>query len=156
MNTLIQHGVTFSLDDYGTGYSNLRTTINNFTGGVNGFKKDPELSTTVSSKVVDQYVSLAPLKPATDLGGYGVQRPNSLLFSSFITKDCENVELAMKFLDFFYEDETVTRTRHGEKGIDWVEGNGETSFMTTSTIEIKNPNALHNGNSTWDTTVMVF
>lgn len=32
--------------EYGTGYSNLRTTINNFTGGVNGFKKDPELSTT--------------------------------------------------------------------------------------------------------------
>ena len=109
----------------------------------------PELSTTVSSKVVDQYVSLPPLQAATDLGGYGVQRPNSLLYSSFITKDCEDIELAMKFLDFFYTDEVVTRVRHGEKGVDWVEGNGASSFMTDSTIEIKNPNALHNGNSTW-------
>lgn len=108
-----------------------------------------ELSTSVSSQVVDQYVAIAPLQGATDLGGYGVQKPKTLIYSSFITKDCENTEAAMKFLDFFYLDETITRVRHGAKDVDWKEGKGETSFLTESTIEIINPNALHSGNSTW-------
>ncbi len=108
-----------------------------------------ELSTSVSSQVVDQYVAIAPLKGSTDKGGYGVQKPNTLIYSSFITKDCENTEAAMKLLDFFYLDETVTRVRHGEKDVDWKEGKGESSFLTESTIEIINPNALHSGSSTW-------
>ena len=150
LNKLVSEGLLSELS-FTAGATDMKNLVSGTgtTARVGMWCGHPELSTTVSSKVVDQYVSLAPLKPATDLGGYGVQRPNSLLFSSFITKDCENVELAMKFLDFFYTDETVTRVRHGEKGVDWVEGNGDTSFMTTSTIEIKNPNALHNGNSTW-------
>jgi len=108
-----------------------------------------ELSTSVSSQVVDQYTAIAPLKGATELGGYGVVRPGTLLYSSFITKDCSNTEAAMKLLDFFYTDEMVTRVRHGAKDVDWKEGSGDSSFLTKSTIEIINPNALHSGNSTW-------
>jgi len=55
----------------------------------------------------------------------------------------------MKLLDFFYTDEMVTRVRHGAKDVDWKEGSGDSSFLTKSTIEIINPNALHSGNSTW-------
>ena len=150
LNKLVSEGLLSELS-FTAGSTDMKTLVSG-TGNkarVGMWCGHPELSTTVSSKVVDQYVSLPPLEAATSLGGYGVQRPNSLQYTSYITKNCENIELAMKFLDFFYTDETVTRVRHGGKGTDWVEGSGQSSFMTTSTIEIKNPNALHSGNSTW-------
>ena len=46
------------------------------------------------------------------------------MLSAFITRDCENPNLAMKFIDFFYEDEAMTRARHGEKDVDWKDGSG--------------------------------
>lgn len=150
MNKLCKEGLLSELS-FTAGASDVKSLVSGSgkTARVGMWCGHAELSTSVSSQVVDQYVAIAPLKGATDKGGYGVQRPNTLLYSSFITKDCENTEAAMKFLDFFYQDETVTRTRHGAKDVDWKEGKGETSFLTESTIEIVNPNALHSGNSTW-------
>jgi putative aldouronate transport system substrate-binding protein len=75
--------------------------------------------TNVASPVLEQYVTLPALADATGKGGYDVLRPTSLLWCGYITKDCKNPELAMKFLDFFYQDEVVTRIRHGEKGVTW-------------------------------------
>ena len=150
LNKLVGEGLLSELS-FTAGATDVKTLVSG--SGTNArvgmWCGHPELSTSVSTKVLDQYVALPPLQAATPLGGYGVQRPNSLIYSAFITKDCKDTETAMKFLDFFYQDEVVTRARHGEKGVDWKEGSGETSFNTTSTIEIINPNALHSGNSTW-------
>ena len=61
------------------------------------------------------------LGDATGKGGYNIvnEHYESVTFTSFITSDCENPELAMKFLDAFYTDECVTRQRHGVKDVDW-------------------------------------
>lgn len=75
--------------------------------------------TNVASSVLEQYVTLPSLGDATGKGGYDVVRANDLMWCGYITKDCENPELAMKFLDFFYQDEVITKIRHGEKGVTW-------------------------------------
>ena len=69
---------------------------------------------------MEEYVALPALNDQTGAGGYTVTRPQTLMFCGYISRDCENTELAMKLLDLFYKDETVTRMRHGEKDVDWA------------------------------------
>ena len=108
--------------------------------------------TTTSSEVLDQYTALAELADETGKGGYGVQQPNYQVYGGFITKDCKNPEVAMKFFDFFYLDETAIRLRHGEKGVDWEEGSGVGIYGDDSIIQTINAQAFFDGNSTWGTT----
>ena len=75
--------------------------------------------TDVSNPVFQEYVALPALQDLTGKGGYTAMGEKFLLWCGYITKDCKNPELAMKFLDLFYEDETITRVRHGEKGVAW-------------------------------------
>ena len=79
----------------------------------------PLTYTTVTSPILEEYVALPALNDATGAGGYTVTRPQTLMFCGYISRDCKNTELAMKLLDLFYKDETVTRMRHGEKDVDW-------------------------------------
>jgi len=116
----------------------------------------PSLTTTTVTEVLDEYTALAPLDGATELGGYGVQYPNTLAYGGFITKDCENQVAAIRLLDFFYNDETAIRLRHGEKDVDWEEGKGESVFGTESTIKVINSQAFFEGNSTWGITGTTF
>jgi putative aldouronate transport system substrate-binding protein len=61
------------------------------------------------------------------------------MFCGFITKDCKNTELAMKFLDLFYKDESVTRMRHGEKDVQWKyieEGTAQNALGDDAKFEI--------------------
>ena len=109
----------------------------------------PEVMTSVESTILDQYTALPALSDATGKGGYDVIREDDLIFSSFITKDCKNKEAAMRLLDAFYIDETVIRMRHGEKGVDWVEGNGVNMCGSASIISPFNSQAFFTGNSTW-------
>jgi putative aldouronate transport system substrate-binding protein len=97
----------------------------------------PESDTNTYIATLDQYVSMNPLSDETGKGGYVAVRPNDLLLSGFITKDCEDTETAMRFLDFFYTDESVTRNRHGEKDVNWkyVEEKEENIFGGTSNIK---------------------
>ena len=91
--------------------------------------------TNVASPVISEYEALPRLADATGKGGYDVVRANDLLWCGYITKDCKNPELAMKFLDFFYQDEVITMIRHGEKGVTWdyldepVERNGAVYYL---------------------------
>ncbi len=39
--------------------------------------------------------------------------------NTYITADCENPQLAFRFLDFFANEETALRGRFGEKGVNW-------------------------------------
>ena len=100
-------------------------------------------------QTLDQYVAMNPLEDATGKGGYVVVRPNDLLISGFITRDCEDTELAMKFMDFLYEDESVTRKRHGEKGVHWdyTDEAGDSMFGTKSNIKFLGTEDF--GSATW-------
>lgn len=110
---------------------------------------NPVSMTNSQTEILDQYVAFDSLEDATGKGGYTVVREKDINFCSFITKDCEYPEAAMRFLDFFYEDETVTRMRHGEKGVDWEEAEGFNVQGEPATIKVLNPTAFFKGNSTW-------
>lgn len=45
--------------------------------------------------------------------------PNYIGLASYITKDCENPDAAMRVLDFLYSEEASIRGRYGEKGVNW-------------------------------------
>ena len=109
----------------------------------------PSVWTNTDTEILDEYTALMPLGDATGKGGYTVVRPNQLSYCSFITEDCENPAAAMRFLDVFYKDETVTRMRHGEKDVDWKEGKGINSLGTESHVQVINANAFFSGNATW-------
>lgn len=109
----------------------------------------PSVWTSENATNLNEYVALAPLGEATEKGGYTVVRPRDLAYSCNISSQCKNPELAMQFIDLFYLDETVTRMRHGEKDVDWVEGSGTNMCGDESTISILNGNAYFQGNSTW-------
>jgi len=114
----------------------------------------PSTNTNTFSAVLDEYTALAPLSDETGKGGYLVVSDDIVSLSGFITKDCENPELAMKFLDFFYLDDTVTRMRRGEKDVDWEvkEGIDITGIkVPNSTI---NGQAFFEGNQTWNMNIL--
>lgn len=106
--------------------------------------------TNVDSTIVDQYVALPKLADETGHGGYDVVREPTLQYgNAVITKDCENVEAAMKLLDFFYADGTAARVRHGEEGVDWIDQEGLNEYGEPGHIEVINSEAFLKGNSTW-------
>ena len=111
----------------------------------------PQLATSQSSRILDQYTALAPLKDATGRGGYLINSPNDMYFCSFITEDCKDIDTAMKFLDFFYVDETVTRMHHGVKDVDWVYEDGVNDYGEPSKFRLLDANAAFQGNSIWGT-----
>jgi len=109
----------------------------------------PLLVTSNNSKILDQYVALAPLGDATGKGGYLVNAPSDLSYCSFITEDCKDIDTAMKFLDFFYVDETVTRMRHGVKDQEWTYEDGINDYGDPCKIKILD--VIGSGNSNWGT-----
>ena len=68
---------------------------------------------------------------------------------TFITKDCESPELAMKFCDFFYEEETIIRQRRGEKDVDWKVQPGKDFSGEEVPVYVINSQAFFEGNKTW-------
>jgi len=110
---------------------------------------NPELVTDTMNPVLDEYTALRWLDDASGKGGYNVVNDIGLYYCSYITKDCANPELAMKFLDFFYSDDTVKRMRYGEKGVDWIDGSGKDAIGNDVTISVLNDEAFFKGNSTW-------
>jgi len=151
MNKLHAEGLlsdlSFSLSG-GNEFANLITPTTG-TPVVGIWTGHPSLFTDVTNPILKDYVALGSLNDATGKGGYTVVRNNSLYWSSAITKDCENVELAMKFLDFFYADETTSRMRFGEKGVDWEESTGKDIYGNDCIIKVLNDSAFFNGSQTW-------
>ena len=109
----------------------------------------PAYWTSAESTILDQYVALDVFKAETELGGYAAVMPNELYWGNFITKACEDTETAIKFLDFFYSDETVIRMRRGEKGVDWEEGDGVNEYGQECHVKVINADAQMSGNTTW-------
>lgn len=103
-----------------------------------------------SNEVAGQYVALGALGDETGKGGYYVLSDDVVYPGAIITSYCENPELAMKFIDCFYKDETITRMRHGEKDVDWVEGDEAVdTYGNKVTTYVKNAVAFSEGSQTW-------
>jgi putative aldouronate transport system substrate-binding protein len=101
------------------------------------------------TEVLSQYVVLPALKDATGKGGYTVELDIALEYGGYVTKHCDDVEKAMKFLDFFYLDETCVRMNKGEEGKDWVEAEGTAYTGKPANVKVLNQNVFSEGNSTW-------
>ena len=71
-----------------------------------------------------QYVPLHPLADETGRGGYCPRASYSVSYVTRITADCEDPELAFKFLDFTMSQESYMRQRWGEYGVDWEWADG--------------------------------
>ncbi len=145
---------------YDEGLINFTTSSNDAKNTISGegttakvgiWSGHPSLMTNYTAEVLNQYEALEPLADETGKGGYIVEKPKDLLLSAFITKDCKDTEAAMKFLDFCYKDESVTRARHGEKGEYWeeVEEAQPSSVGTPSKIKVLNADVYTAGNVTW-------
>ena len=150
MNKLYNEDLLSKLT-YTTSVADLKNLITPADGisKVGIFGGHPLNVTDSTSSVLDEYVALGFLADATGKGGYNVVRENTLMFGNFITSDCENTEIAMRFLDLFYADETVSRIRHGEKGVDWEEKAGKDSYGEDAIVNVINDQAFFKGNSTW-------
>jgi hypothetical protein len=118
------------------------------------FVGHPERRTSANTDALEEFIALPALKDETGKGGYTVTNPLSVDWMGFITKDCEYPAAAMKFLDVWYLDETMTIQRHGEKGVDWEEQEGKTPYGTPAHIKVINSEAFFSGNSTWAVNVL--
>lgn len=67
---------------------------------------------------VKEYVAIGPLKGPENVA-WSPYKVNGLAFSSFITRDCENPEIAFRLLDFMSDELTSLTSRRGEQGVDW-------------------------------------
>lgn len=119
------------------------------TSKVGIFAGHHETMTNAATNALDEFVALPALSDVTGKGGYTVSKPTEILWTSYITKDCEYPAVAMKFLDTWYLDETITRQRHGEKDVDWLYEEGENAYGSQSYAKAINSEAFFNGNSTW-------
>lgn len=99
--------------------------------------------------VLSDFVALGNLGDATGKGGYSVIDFRDAYWNCVITKDCKDPVTAMKLLDLFYKDETITRARHGEKDVDWYYEEGTNAYGTDSYAKCINSQAFFSGNSTW-------
>ncbi len=94
-----------------------------------------------ADEVMKKFTAVGALADASGKGGYTIVREIEPKWGAAITTDCENPELAMKFLDIFYTDEAITRQRWGEKDTDWEYKEGTTVQGTESYVHPLNPTA---------------
>ena len=113
-----------------------------------------EIMTNPATNAIEEFVALPALEDSTGKGGYTVIKPRGISWTGFITKDCAYPAAAMKFLDTWYMDETITRQRYGEKGVDWIEEEGKSAFGTDSSTKLVNMEAFFSGSSTWGSNVL--
>lgn len=153
MNKLVSEGLmsdlSFSLDSHN---EYIATVIgNDDVPRVGIFVAHPAAFTSSGTTVLSQYTALPALKDATGSGkgGLTMTKPPTLQFSCYVTADCEDTELAMKFLDTMYNEETAAIMRNGEEGVDWERAEGKNYLGTDCIVKVINANAYFEGNSTW-------
>ena len=86
-------------------------------GGVVG--AHPTLHWEKDNAIINEYTALAPLKGATELGGYAPLRGDTYEYITFITTDAEDPVLCFKLLDFMCSQDSFLRMRYGVEGVDW-------------------------------------
>ena len=81
----------------------------------------PTLGMDTASENIFDFVALPMLQDASGegLGGYAPNRTDSYKWSTFITEDCADPVLAIRFIDFLSSDAAYLRLRYGEEGVHW-------------------------------------
>jgi putative aldouronate transport system substrate-binding protein len=103
------------------------------------------------NKVFYEYEGLEPIYVGeTEEGGYLVSRAGVVYEGSQISVDAENLETAIRFVDFIYRDETTASFRHGIKGTnwDWLDPN-ETDDNVDNIKVLDDGQAFFQGVWTW-------
>ena len=113
------------------------------------FTGNHSLMTNPTTDAKAEFTALPALKDATGKGGYTIVNDPDISWTACITKDCEYPAAAMKFIDLFYTDETISRQRFGEKDIDWTYNEGDNACGTKSYVNVVNGEAFFSGSSTW-------
>jgi len=73
-----------------------------------------------SGHSMQDYQEVPPLKDAGyGKGGYGPKAYYGMYYTTYITEDCENPELAFRFMDFLCAPENHMHLRWGVEGRDW-------------------------------------
>ena len=139
-----------------TSTTDLRNLISPVDGPskVGIFTGAPASRTNAMTDAISEFTALPALADATGQGGYTVISERNIGWTGFITKDCEYPDVAMKFMDLFYLDETISVQRHGEKGVDWEYVEGKNASGTPSYAKTINAEAFTEGSSTWCTNVL--
>jgi len=153
MNKLVSEGLmsdlSFTLDSHNEYISTI--IGNDDVPRVGVFVGHPAAFTSSGTSVLAEYTALPALKDATGSGrgGLTMTKESAIQFSCFITADCADTELAMKFIDAMYAEETAAVMRNGEEGVDWERSQGKNYLGTDCIVKVINPNAYFEGNSTW-------
>lgn len=126
--------MNFTIKDYSEAQAFI--TPANGTSSVGIFAGCPILMCAQDNELLWEYTALAPLQAATDKGGYGAPSAAYLQFKTAITCDCENVELAMKFLDFLNSTGAVMAIRHGQEGYAWEAAEGTNIFGNSAVYKM--------------------
>lgn len=150
LNKLCREGLLSDLS-FSAGTSEMKAMVTPGTeeAQVGIWAGHPSVYADQTSPILEQYQPYAGLSDETGKGGYVVMDPKTLSFPLMITADCQNPEAAMRLLNLFYQDETISRQRHGEKGVDWTEEEGELAFGGTGYIKLIDSSAFFKGNKTW-------
>ena len=153
MRKLVKEGLMSDLSFTLESQAEFVSTVigNNSVPRVGIFVGHPAAFTNSNTTVLSEYTALPALKDATGSGKGGLTmiKEPAIQFSCYITEDCQDQELAMKFLDTMYLEETAAVMRNGEKGVDWEEAKGKNYLGTECAVKVINPNAYFKGNSTW-------
>lgn len=86
-----------------------------------------------------------------NLFGYTYYSAEKMNISTFITKDCKNVDAAWKVLMLMYTQEAAIRQRYGSPGEEWEysEGNVATQFGQPAIIKVLKDTRYVDSNDNW-------
>lgn len=148
-NQLVQDGL-YSKMSFTLSQNEMRNLISPAEGiaRVGVFVGNHDSMTNVTDELKD-FVAMPALEDATGKGGYTVVKESPRDWTAFVTADCENPEAAIRFLDVFYMDETVTCQRHGTKDVYWVYQEGKNACGTDSYAKIIDASGAWGGDSNW-------
>lgn len=114
----------------------------------------PLLGLDSSNERYNDYVMLQPLADATGKGNWAPVVPTTVYAGgAIITSDCQNPELAFKFIDFICSDDALRTIRFGEENVDWVKVSGEAYdyYGNKTVFTTLNADAFSSGNQNWHT-----
>ncbi|MBQ7565925.1 MAG: extracellular solute-binding protein [Oscillospiraceae bacterium] len=99
-------------------YRNLITPADNdfYVGilGANIYSDFP-----ASSRLMQDYAEVPPLKDYTGKGGYGPMGSYLMSYNTYVTTDCERPDVAFRLLDYMSGPENWRHMRWGVEGRDW-------------------------------------
>ena len=114
----------------------------------------PTLTLDGENEAIYDYVGFAPLKGATDKGGYAFKDSNGFEYTSGISADCEDPVLAFRVLDFLNCQEAILRMRYGLPGVNWeyaTEGWNDTYNCPAAVVVLDDSAYSNQSNVNWHT-----